>query len=98
VEQINRAYANLFTAFVAHANRVGFEDGLNFWGGSTVFDPNGRLLVQGPFHEEALLQTEADLNQLHRTRARLPLLRDERTALVQREMARIVNSQQGNQR
>jgi NAD+ synthase (glutamine-hydrolysing) len=98
VEQINRAYANLFTAFVAHANRVGFEDGLNFWGGSTVFDPNGRLLVQGPFHEEALLQTEADLNQLHRTRARLPLLRDERTALVQREMARIVSSQQGNQR
>jgi len=98
VEQINRAYANLFTAFVAHANRVGFEDGLNFWGGSTVFDPNGRMLVQGPFHEEALLQTEADLNQLHRTRARLPLLRDERTALVQREMARIVSSQQGNQR
>jgi NAD+ synthase (glutamine-hydrolysing) len=33
---------------------------------------------------------EIDLNQLHRTRARLPLLRDERTALVMREMERIV--------
>jgi hypothetical protein len=32
---------------------------------------------------------ELDLNQLHRTRARLPLLRDERTALVQRELMRI---------
>jgi len=31
-----------------------------------------------------------DLNQLHRTRARLPLLRDERTALVQRELQRIL--------
>jgi len=92
VEQINQAYASLFTAFIAHANRVGFEDGLNFWGGSTIFDPNGRLLVQGPYHEEAMVQTEIDLNQLHRTRARLPVLRDERTALVQREMARIVGN------
>jgi len=98
VEQINQAYANLFTAFTIHANRVGFEDGLNFWGGSTVFDPNGRLLVQGPYHEETLIQTEVDLNQLHRTRARLPLLRDERTALVQREMVRIADGQRGNQR
>jgi predicted amidohydrolase len=40
VEHINRAYASLFTSFVAHTNRVGYEDGLNFWGGSTVFNPN----------------------------------------------------------
>ena len=92
VEQINQAYASLFTTFVAHANRVGFEDGLNFWGGATVCDPNGRLLAKGPYHEEALVQAEIDLNQLHRTRARLPVLRDERTALVQREMARIVGN------
>ena len=92
VEQINQAYASLFTTFVAHSNRVGFEDGLNFWGGATVCDPNGRLLVKGPYHEEALVQTEIDLNQLHRTRARLPVLRDERTTLVQREMARIVGN------
>ncbi len=92
MEQINRAYANLFTSFVVHANRVGYEDGLNFWGGATVFDPNGNLLARGPYHEEALVQTEVDLNQLHRTRARLPLLRDERTGLMQREMARIVGT------
>lgn len=93
VEQINRAYASLFTNFVAHANRVGFEDGLNFWGGSTVFDPNGKLLVHGPYFEESLVQAEMDLNQLHRTRARLPVLRDERTNLVQAEMIRIVGGQ-----
>jgi NAD+ synthase (glutamine-hydrolysing) len=90
VEHINRAYASLFTAFVAHANRVGFEDGLNFWGGSTLFDPNGEQLAKGPYHSEALTLAEMDLNQLHRTRARLPLLRDERTALVMREMERIL--------
>jgi NAD+ synthase (glutamine-hydrolysing) len=91
VEHINEGYASLFTAFVAHANRVGFEDGLNFWGGSTLFDPNGELLAKGPYHTEALTLAEMDLNQLHRTRARLPLLRDERTALVMREMERILH-------
>ena len=89
VEHINRAYASLFTSFVAHANRTGYEDGLNFWGGSTVFDPNGELLAKGPYHQEALTLAELDLNQLHRTRTRLPLLRDERTSMMQRELARI---------
>jgi predicted amidohydrolase len=93
VEHINQAYASLFTIFVAHANRVGFEDGLNFWGGSTIFDPNGELIAQGPYHEESLTFSELDLNQLHRTRTRLPLLRDERTNLVRRELDRIISSQ-----
>ncbi|RPJ38528.1 MAG: acyltransferase, partial [Chloroflexi bacterium] len=77
-------------------NRVGFEDGLNFWGGASVHDPNGNLLTQGPYHEEALVQVQIDLNELHRTRARLPVLRDERTALVQREMNRILSSNSAN--
>ncbi len=94
VEHINQAYASLFTTFVVHANRVGFEDGLNFWGGSTVFDPDGHLLVQAPYYQEALTLAEIDLNQLHRTRARLPLLRDERTALTMREMDRILGARQ----
>jgi predicted amidohydrolase len=92
VEHTNRAYAGLFTNFVAHANRVGFEDGLNFWGGSTIFDPNGDLVVRAPDFEEALTVAEIDLNQLHRTRARLPLLRDERTNLVQGELERILGN------
>ncbi len=98
VEHINRAYASLFTTFVAHANRVGFEDGLNFWGGSTLFDPNGELLAKGPYHEEALIAIGLDLNELHRTRARLPLLRDERTALVSRELERILDKEHGAHR
>jgi NAD+ synthase (glutamine-hydrolysing) len=91
VDHINMAYASLFTSFVAHTNRVGYEDGLNFWGGAAVYDPNGAVITRGPQHEEALVFCEIDLNQLHRTRARLPLLRDERTSLVQREMNRILN-------
>lgn len=91
VEEINRAYASLFTIFVAHSNRSGFEDGLNFWGGSTVYDPDGKLLVQAPYFEETLVRTGLDLNQLHRTRARLPLLRDERPELLWNELDRILH-------
>jgi len=96
VNHILRAYSSVFTSFVAHTNRVGYEDGLNFWGGAAVFDPNGDQIAQGPFHEESLTLVEIDLNQLHRTRARLPLLRDERTALVQHEMTRILSEQSRN--
>ncbi len=39
VEHTLRAYAGLFTNFVAHANRVGYEDGLNFWGALPSLTP-----------------------------------------------------------
>jgi predicted amidohydrolase len=81
----------MFTSFVAQTNRVGFEDGLHFWGGATVNDPDGEEIAHGPYFEEALTVAELDLNQLHRTRARLPLLRDERTNLVQKELDRILS-------
>jgi predicted amidohydrolase len=91
VESINRAYASSFTSFVVHCNRVGYEDGLHFSGGSTVFDPDGNLVSRAPYDQESLTACTIDLNQLHRTRARLPLLRDERTALTQRELNRILS-------
>ncbi len=91
VETVNQSYANLFGCFVAHSNRVGFEDGLNFWGGATVFDPQGERVAHGPYFEEALTVTALDLNQLRRTRARLPLVRDERAGLVHKELTRILS-------
>ncbi len=91
VEMVVQAYAGLFTVFTALANRVGYEDGIHFWGGSALFGPDGMALAQGPYHDEALVVHEVDLRALHRARARLPLLRDERTALFQRELARILS-------
>jgi NAD+ synthase (glutamine-hydrolysing) len=90
VETVLQTYAQLLTAFVAHTNRVGFEDGLKFWGGATAYDPDGTLLAKGPYDEEALTLAELDLDQLRRTRIRLPLLRDERPELVKRELERIL--------
>jgi NAD+ synthase (glutamine-hydrolysing) len=91
VENINRSYAGLFTSFFAHANRVGFEDGLYFWGGATLYDPDGRLIAKGPYYEEALTYAEMEPTQIRRTRIRLPLLRDERQDITLRELERMRN-------
>ncbi len=93
VEQVTQAYASLFTTFVANIGRVGFEDGLGFWGGSIAFDPHGELVARGPYLDEELVFADLDQQQLHRARARLPLLRDERTDLVARELQRIRSSE-----
>lgn len=90
VELVNQAYGSMFTSYVVHCNRVGYEDGKNFWGGSSVVDPDGDFLTHGHYFDEVLITQTLDLNQLHRTRARLPLLRDERPGLVQRELSRIL--------
>ncbi len=90
VESVVQAYAGLFTVFTALVNRVGYEDGIHFWGGSALYGPDGVALAQAPYHEAALTLHIVDLRALHRARARLPLLRDERTALFQRELARIL--------
>lgn len=89
VETVNKSYAALFGSYVIHSNRVGFEDGMNFWGGSTIYDPDGELAAQAPYFEEALLVTTIDLAQVTRARKRIPLLRDERPEMTLRELQRI---------
>jgi len=96
VELVNQAYGSMFTNYIVHCNRVGYEDGKNFWGGSSIVDPNGDLMLHGQYFEETLLTQQIDLNQVHRTRSRLPLLRDERPHLILRELTRILDTDKRN--
>ncbi len=91
VELANQAYGSMLTSYIVHCNRVGYEDGKNFGGGSSIVDPNGEFLAHGTYFDEALITHTIDMNQIRRTRNRLPLLRDERPALVERELNRILN-------
>ncbi|MFP3854353.1 MAG: nitrilase-related carbon-nitrogen hydrolase [Anaerolineales bacterium] len=92
VERVNHAYAGAFTSFIAHTNRIGFEDGLKFGGRATVHNPKGELISHGAYHQEGLTYAEIEPGQLRRTRAKLPLLRDEKPQLVLRELDRILAS------
>lgn len=95
VELVNQAYGSFFTTYVVHCNRVGYEDGKNFWGGSSVVDPDGEFVLHGHYFDEVLLMQQIDLNQIHRARSRLPLLRDEQPQLMQRELMRILKRDGG---
>mgnify|MGYP000636781908 FL=1 len=44
-------------------NRIGSEGLITFYGSSFVADPYGRVLVQAPRDEEAVLVTDLDLAQ-----------------------------------
>lgn len=90
IETITQTYASLFTIYVAQTNRVGFEDGLCYWGGAAVIGPDGQLVAQGPDFEEALVVAEIDPDRIRRARLTLPLLRDEQPDLLQRGLARLL--------
>lgn len=96
VEGLNRMYAQFFTTFVIYCNRVGYEDGTNFWGGSEVIGPDGQCLGKAPYFEEQLLCVDLDASALRRVRISLPLLRDEKLDLTVREYQRILRERYGS--
>jgi N-carbamoylputrescine amidase len=52
--------------------------GLEFWGGSFIADPFGRVIAQAPHDREDILMAEIDLKLLEDTRRNWPFLRDRR--------------------
>jgi predicted amidohydrolase len=84
-----KATAQFQTAFVVYANRVGYEDGLNFGGGSMIVDPFGRTVASLPALEEGSAVADLRSEILRRARTAYPLLRDENLELVYRELGRI---------
>lgn len=88
-ELINRMYAETFGVFLVYANRVGFEDGVGFWGGSEILDPFGRRLAKGRYYEEDFITAELSLDAVRRKRVAAPLLRDEDIDLTINELVRI---------
>jgi predicted amidohydrolase len=88
-ELINRTYAETFGLFLVYANRVGFEDGVGFWGGSEILDPFGQRLAKGKYYEEDFITATLSLEAVRRKRIASPLLRDENIDLTINELLRI---------
>jgi predicted amidohydrolase len=88
-EMINRAYAETFSVFMVYGNRVGFEDGVGFWGGSEIVDPFGRRIAKAKYYEEDFIAGNIALDAVRRKRAAAPLLRDEDIDLTVNELLRI---------
>jgi len=77
-ELIQRSHAVANGMFVAVANRVGLEGNLEFWGGSFVADPFGRILAKASHDREEIVTVRCDLGLIDATRRNWPFLRDRR--------------------
>lgn len=76
---VARAIEN--TAYLAYVNLAGIEDGLQFWGGSRLVGPSGRILVQAKYDEEDLVVGDVDYRDIRSIEAFVPTLRDLRPEL-----------------
>lgn len=88
-QTIQRAHAIANGVYVAAVNRVGMEHGdvrgnrvegpgLQFWGGSFLADPFGRVIAKAAHDREEVLIGEIDLARMEDTRRNWPFLRDRR--------------------
>ena len=93
-QTMQRAHAIANGVFVGAVNRVGHEHGdvlhngvhlpgpegagLEFWGGSFIADPFGRVIAQASHDKEEILLAEIDPKLLEDTRRNWPFLRDRR--------------------
>jgi N-carbamoylputrescine amidase len=77
-EIIQRSHAVANGVFVAVANRVGLEGNLEFWGGSFVADPFGRIVARASHDREEIIVAKCDLRLIDETRRNWPFLRDRR--------------------
>jgi predicted amidohydrolase len=97
-ELINAMYAQTFSLFIVYANRVGFEDGVGFWGGSEIVGPTGERLAKAKYYDEDLIVAEVNLKEARRQRVMSPLLRDENLDLTIDELIRIRGRQTASAR
>jgi N-carbamoylputrescine amidase len=88
-QTIQRAHAIANGVYVCGVNRVGKENGdvrgnrveglgLEFWGGSFIADPFGRVIAKASHDAEEILMAEIDTGLQEDTRRNWPFLRDRR--------------------
>ncbi|MBA2455656.1 MAG: amidohydrolase [Nocardioidaceae bacterium] len=87
---ITHFYGRMFQVYVVFVNRVGTEGVLRFWGGSHVIDPWGNVVAEARQDEEQLLTVDIDLAEVRRRRRQVPLVKEARLGLLQREVGRLL--------
>jgi predicted amidohydrolase len=74
---------------VLYCNRVGYEDGVNFWGGSEYIAPSGESVVRARLLEVDSVNARVEEGALRRERIFSPMLRDENLFVTMQELRRI---------
>ena len=88
---MGEAAARLLTTTEIYCNRVGFEDGMAFGGGSFVFDPRGALLGQAAYFDKDLLIVDVPDGAVRASRKVWPFKRDDKPEVTLAALSRIVH-------
>jgi len=88
-QRLNAITAESHGMFLVYANRVGFEDGIGFWGGSEILGPGGEVLARARYYEPDMIVAEIAPAAARRKRVAAPMLRDENIDLTINELMRI---------
>lgn len=88
-QRLTSTTAMFLNCRVYYCNRVGYEDGINFWGGSEVITPSGDVTVRGAILDEDFVLARVDEGALRRERIFSPMMRDENMMLTVKELRRI---------
>ena len=90
----HRAIARLLSVHLLFCNRVGFDDGVGFWGGSEVVGPDGEVLASAKTFDEDLITAVLDENDIRRARRFSRHFLDDDLRLVQDELRRIMKQRE----
>jgi len=90
-EKLLFIYSLRFHTFIVFVNRVGFEDGIPFMGGSMVKDPTGKSVVSLPLIKEDFKSVEIDFDEIKREIFNLPLRREEDIDIILNNLKEIKN-------
>jgi len=88
-QRLNATTATFLNCRILYCNRVGYEDGVNFWGGSEYVAPSGESLARAKLLEEDSVSAMLDEGALRRERIFSPMLRDESLFVTMQELRRI---------
>ncbi len=88
-QQLTATTAMFLNCRVLYCNRVGYEDGVNFWGGSEYIAPSGQSLARAELLQEDAVTVLIEEGALRRERIFSPMLRDENLFVTMRELRRI---------
>lgn len=88
-ENMNRTYSDIYNSYVIFSHRVGYEDGVNFAGGSEVIDPFGNEEVKLAYFEPDFKVVELEKQKVRRARIYTPTQKDEDIHMTIRELQRV---------
>jgi len=90
-ELMGETISRFSTTFLIYCNRVGFEDGKSFAGGSFIFNPEGKQLSRASYVDEDFLIQEIDFKALRKARKKLFYKRDNKPEVIWRSLNKVIN-------